>query len=710
MHTASCVCTSIPSTNPYCQRKQFHVVALPPRPPNEFVFADSHLLALPRTLYIVLSLSLTTTSAMPQTGMATRPPSAPTVPKQSSSRTSRTSFSTRRSSDSMDDWRMPSVTGSERYSPSIAPSSLSSRRLASNPHRQSYQSHQSHPSGGSIAPPPFPPSSWPHDEVPPASSSPHLQPHAPIPINPMPDSILSRSTFAALEHSAGTLKRLAKHVVTQASSVLALLEQLDSAEDELMVALGELGRWLEGGYGVTGDVWDAEDGIRKVASERRRRDREDLEVMVIHSLEAVKGEVKRQGLAGHGAQAKFEVTWIIAVTDCQSVAKQYYHGTAAYLAPHGSSPSSHDATDQAQASRTAQWDLVRYNHHSTLLYAVPPSSIGCLDLLVGLYGWVGAQISHVPGKRADTHPSVATDDFGRPSPVEGGYETPTSRGRQLAAMETPVRLLSRDDASARSSVDALTRTLAVSLGHLVQVRGDLLIGWAERDRQTTLLEEHARQLSENVPEASRLHLPPSVVESTATKEKPRKMHKMSTSMGGKLRGLFSSSNNSNPLPTLAERAPPVSSASIAPRTTGRKSFDISARSLANTGWGQPSLRSSQQAPRTEKPVQRSRHSLQVPQGQYRSPFHPADGPPQLPSPSIYNERRTHALAETSAKLNGAVSVGGVGGLNGAGDEDEQREQVGRKREGVLWGTGTWEELDKGGARGKWERESSHRQY
>lgn len=95
--------------------------------------------------------------------------------------------------------------------------------------------------------------------------------------------------------------------MTQASAVLALLEQLESAEDELMVALGDLGRWLEGGYGVTGDVWDAEGGIRKVASERRRRDREDLEVMIIHPLEAIKGEIKRQGLAGHGAQAKFEV-------------------------------------------------------------------------------------------------------------------------------------------------------------------------------------------------------------------------------------------------------------------------------------------------------------------------------------------------------------------------------------------------------------------
>jgi hypothetical protein len=74
----------------------------------------------------------------------------------------------------------------------------------------------------------------------------------------------------------------------------------------------------------------------------------------------------------------------------------------------------------------------------------------------------------------------------------------------------------------------------------------------------------------------------------------------------------------------------------------------------------------------------------------------------MPSTPVYAERKS-ALAETAAKLNG-VSVGGVGGLNGEGDEAELREQAGSKKEGVLWGTGTWEELDKGGAKGKWERE------
>lgn len=138
-----------------------------------------------------------------------------------------------------------------------------------------------------------------------ASRPPH---HAPVPSEPLPDSLLCRSTFAALEHSAGTLKRLAKTVLTASAAYVALLEQLETAEDELLSSLGELGRWLEGGYGVQGDVFDNANGIRKVARERRAREREDLQEMVLHSLSAVKGEIKRQGLTGAGSQQhRFEV-------------------------------------------------------------------------------------------------------------------------------------------------------------------------------------------------------------------------------------------------------------------------------------------------------------------------------------------------------------------------------------------------------------------
>lgn len=208
-------------------------------------------------------------------------------------------------SDDTDDSRMG-------YSSSVAPSSVSSRRVpfpdslpaamsSANPPPELLRDSvvEQHDSNGDGR----------GQSESGSRSSPQLAAHAPaVPTDPMPDSLLTRSTFAALEHSAGTLKRLAKHVLASSSTMFALLEQLESAEDDLLMHLGELGRWLEGGYGVTGEVWDSDGGIRKVAREKRARDREELEVMVSHSLEAVKGEIKRQGLAGHGAQTKFEVS------------------------------------------------------------------------------------------------------------------------------------------------------------------------------------------------------------------------------------------------------------------------------------------------------------------------------------------------------------------------------------------------------------------
>lgn len=74
-----------------------------------------------------------------------------------------------------------------------------------------------------------------------------------------------------------------------------------------MSDLAELGRWLEGGYGLNGTIWEPEGGIRKVRRQRRRKEREEVEIMVEHSLKAAKAELKRHGLAGAGAQARFEV-------------------------------------------------------------------------------------------------------------------------------------------------------------------------------------------------------------------------------------------------------------------------------------------------------------------------------------------------------------------------------------------------------------------
>ena len=43
------------------------------------------------------------------------------------------------------------------------------------------------------------------------------------------------------------------------------MDQVSAAEDDVLRALGELGRWLEGGYGLhESAIWDDHRGIRKM--------------------------------------------------------------------------------------------------------------------------------------------------------------------------------------------------------------------------------------------------------------------------------------------------------------------------------------------------------------------------------------------------------------------------------------------------------------
>lgn len=340
-------------------------------------------------------------------------------------------------------------------------------------------------------------------------------------------------------------------------------------------------------------------------------------------------------------------------------------------------------------------------------------------------------LSQSPGKRADTHPPLREEDFARRAAnATGGAETPTQRGRALAFSETPVRLLLRDDDGVRVSHEALSRTLSLSLAHLVNVRGDLLRGWAAREEQTTQLEDAARRLqgaASAAPAPQHQHTPSASVPDTpiasatlTAREKPKKR------IGGKIRGLFSSSSSAA-MPPLAERAPPVSSSNLA-QMASRKSVDVSnvadagishisdPRLISTTSsQANSSVRAAEHAsirdtasafpmppPRPARADGRQsvdvRRSIPIPAG--RGPFVAADE--AMPSTPIAGRAsRAKVLADTAAKLNG-VQVGGVGGLDGT--EDEQREQVGRKKEGVLWGTGSWEALDRDPGRVKWERE------
>jgi len=129
-----------------------------------------------------------------------------------------------------------------------------------------------------------------------------------IPTRPSPDSIIYRTTLKQLESQTVTLKRLTKTVLANLAVVTGIYEQLDRAEDELLGSLGELSTWLGHGYGLKDGVWDTDHGIKRVKREKRRREKEDLEVMVAQGVDTVRGELKRRGLAGGGATARYEVS------------------------------------------------------------------------------------------------------------------------------------------------------------------------------------------------------------------------------------------------------------------------------------------------------------------------------------------------------------------------------------------------------------------
>jgi len=128
-----------------------------------------------------------------------------------------------------------------------------------------------------------------------------------IPIRPSPDSIVHRTTLKQLESQTVTLKRLTKTVLANLAVVSGICEQLDRAEDELLGSLGELATWMGHGYGLQDGVWDADVGVRGVKREKRKREKEDLEVMVAQGVDNVRSELKRRGLAGGGATSRYEV-------------------------------------------------------------------------------------------------------------------------------------------------------------------------------------------------------------------------------------------------------------------------------------------------------------------------------------------------------------------------------------------------------------------
>lgn len=401
-------------------------------------------------------------------------------------------------------------------------------------------------------------------------------------------------------------------------------------------------------------------------------------------------------------------------------------------------PTISSSGDLAQASRLAQFDLARYSRHSTLLYAVPPTSITCLDLLVGLYSWAGGLLGEQPELRK-------TSFTRRESQLSIGTSTPREVEQPLPEERA---LASRNDAGPLSP-RVLKETLSTSLAQLSNIRADLLVSWAKRNSQTTELEEIAAErvaeqegtIVSELPSPKWVEMSSTPTSSTGIEHKKgKRMHKLHRSVGGRLRDLLSSSASSNNLAaaehkrSVPDRAPRASfdshyarpeilrtiplqvaapnghagggplHAKEAPRPRGKSRdevFKVPALPASNPATPR---RPSTTSPR---PAIQPRHSMHVERSsEYVSPF--------IASQVALNDGRMSLDSSPDLRLPNAPGlraeivsdagrgVGGVGGLGAGGDEDERREEVGRKKEGVLWGAGVWEGLSKSSGKAKWE--------
>lgn len=399
--------------------------------------------------------------------------------------------------------------------------------------------------------------------------------------------------------------------------------------------------------------------------------------------------------------------------------------------------------DLAQASRLAQFDLARYSHHSTLLYAVPPTSITCLDLLVGLYSWAGGLLGEQPELRK---PSFTR----RESQLSIGTTTPRE-----AEPSSAENTMSNDRGTGTPNPRALKESLSISLARLSTIRADLLVSWAKRNSQTTELEEIAAErvaeqegtIISELPSPRWVDMSSAPMSTTGIEHKKgKKMHKLHRSVGGRLRGLLSSSGSSNNLAAAEQKRP-------ASDRTSRSSFDshyarpeilrtIPLQVAAPNGHAGPippqSKQTSQRPAKNKdevfkvpalptpnpaparrpsttspRPMMQPRHSMHVERtSEYVSPFIASQAAFQDGTMGI--ESSPDLRIPDTPGLNAAIvnttvrGVGGVGGLGAGGDEDERREEVGRKKEGVLWGAGVWEGLSKSSGKAKWESKPTKR--
>ena len=367
-----------------------------------------------------------------------------------------------------------------------------------------------------------------------------------------------------------------------------------------------------------------------------------------------------------------------------------------------SSSSRQTSTDLAQASRSAQFDLARYSYHSTLMYAVPPTSISCLDLLVNLYTWVGSRSFQGSGQDLTIDLSLSKES----SQASGISQL--AKDDSFEVIKSPSQAQGSDPSLPKSSSRKVKGSLSSSLAQCAATRSELLQAWAARDAQTTYLEDavvsksHENgfvMIGSGISSADVAPLP--VSSKGIENQKSRKMHRLHRSVGGRLRDLISSSGSKMSLSDVAaDRNVRMSFDGGAPSNKHQSQdsqlpdriagLHMEEFSIPSRPHSQPSGDSTRDDESIDGTQLGSRISIAGSSGGSRF----VEGPSSAPKP----------FESTPDLRSDLERLGGVGGLGSGGDEDERRQEVGRNMEGVLWGSASWEGLSKTLGKTKFESE------
>lgn len=521
------------------------------------------------------------------------------------------------------------------------------------------------------------------------------------------------------------------------------------------------------GQRVTGKAMDAMRGTRSWAKHHRIAERERLDTLVISKLRTFRTDIKDRHVGGGRALQVFDET---SRTYYHTVAKHL--APHANL-----QAGEWKVLDAKQGIVDAEFEVKRYTAHSAFLWSAPPYSLIGLEIAICLYTWYAGLLPEVPNlnsvrqipERSRTAELETKKTYTSPiSPIPLNLTSPhsvpfpLSRERGLAhkgslpslinAMRphgtTPI-ILDDPVPPAPSSLVQLKSEFSDSLSAIALRKDQLEIAWAQREDQQAQLELQFEARVQGLKTLRVLHPnPPSSTTSHHTgrhsmshtsaadssydtsrsiesngKEKERDKHKKGGGMGHRIRGMISSASNygglaakasGNGKEKAASSSSSVNTVSLARQLSRNSASGVSSGSGHHHQGRAKGSSNFDLNDATVKNANERREALFEETG-YVSPFRPVfndmpspqnspmeDDTALMPSFNHMIERSLPVIRDLQMSTGSQVI------------EDEMaRELAGRKREGVLWSPGVWEEIGASSARahekkdrGKWESEFS----